>query len=409
MNLDVFTVFVFLGAMCFLAGSVMFMAWWVTKSSRGLLLWSISFFIRTSAFPLLILRGKIHDFISIDIANTFLMLGLGISWYGSRELVGQKARVSIALAPAIVWLLACRIPEFYQNTESRVLFFAIVSGAYSALIGADFLISGFKSNTRGARMRRALGGIFIAIGLMYVLRSFAVLYAGVADNPMQGGNLVGIALFITLVWVAVGTVIWLAIYFEEYVLSLKHDAEHDAVTNCPNRRALMLRGQQILSGGGHGAAGVLVFDLDYFKQVNDTYGHYAGDQVLRQFAQLVGENLRGIDVFGRLGGEEFAAVLPGLTPLRMEEIAGQLRQKVEEHLFELPDATVRITTSIGMVHSSVGGHDLESLLMKADDALYQAKDKGRNRIVLWQSAGNRPLLGGYSRQTDGDVKASTGD
>ncbi|MBD8890130.1 GGDEF domain-containing protein [Roseibium litorale] len=392
MKLDVFTVFVFLCGMCFLAGCVIFMAWWISKSSRGLLLWSISFFLRGSALPLLMLRNKIPDFLSIDVANAVLMLGLGISWYGTRELAGQKGRVIVAIAPAVLWLLACQVPEFYGNTTWRVLFFAALSGVYSAFIGLEFLRSGTRSKTHGARLRKSLGIVFLMISVMYLLRCVAALYSGVPDNPMNGGNLVGITLFITLFWVVGGTVVWLAIYFEEYVLSLKHEAEHDVLTNCPNRRALMVRGDMLLAKSSGEAAGILVFDLDYFKLVNDTHGHHAGDCILREFALLMRKSMRSVDVFGRLGGEEFAAVLPGVSPARMEQIADRLRQTVEEHKFIVDGQAVKITTSIGMVHTSLAGHDLEALLMKADDALYQAKDKGRNRIVHWRSMGGQGML-----------------
>ncbi|SHM05923.1 GGDEF domain-containing protein [Roseibium suaedae] len=390
MKLDVFTVFVFLSGMCFIAGCVMLMAWRISNTSRGLLLWSVSFFVRACAIPLLMLREKIPNVLSIDVANTLLMIGLGISWYGSRLLVGRRGRISVMAAPAILWLLACQIPAFYAETAYRVIYFAVVSSLYSALIGFEFLRSGLRGKSRGMRLRKSLGIVFLAISAMYLGRCAATIYSGVPDNPMNGGNLVGITLFITIFWVAGGTIVWLSIYFEDYILSLKHDAEHDAVTNGPNRRALMTRGEMLLAQNLERETGVLVFDLDYFKQVNDLYGHHAGDSVLREFSQLMRDNMRSVDLFGRLGGEEFAAVLPGVSPLRMSQIADRLRQTVQDHKFILKGQMISITTSIGMVHTSTAGHDLEALLIKADDALYQAKGTGRNRIVPWKADAPAP-------------------
>lgn len=387
MKLDVFTVFVFLTGMCFIAGCVMLMAWRISKTSRGLIFWAISFYVRACAIPLLMLREKIPNVLSIDMANALLMLGLGISWYGSRLLVGRRGRISVMVAPALLWLFACQIPVFYTETAYRVIYFAVLSSFYSALIGFEFLRSGMRGKSRGMRLRKSLGVVFLAVSAMYLGRCGATIYSGVPDNPMNGGNLVGITLFITIFWVAGGTIVWLSIYFEDYILSLKHDAEHDAVTNGPNRRALMMRGEVLLAECQEREAGVLVFDLDFFKQVNDLYGHHAGDSVLREFSQLMRDNMRSVDLFGRLGGEEFAAVLPGVSPTRMAQIADRLRQTVQDHKFILNGQMISITTSVGMVHTSTAGHDLEALLIKADDALYQAKGTGRNRIVPWKLGG----------------------
>lgn len=125
-------------------------------------------------------------------------------------------------------------------------------------------------------------------------------------------------------------------------------------------------------------------DVDHFKQVNDQLGHGAGDQLLIGIAQAMTSALRPQDVLGRLGGEEFAVVLPDASPAEAHAIAERLRTVVEQRPFGTAQAPEQhATVSIGLVHSaSLGGDaDLDTLLLAADAALYRAKAEGRNRVM----------------------------
>jgi two-component system cell cycle response regulator len=127
----------------------------------------------------------------------------------------------------------------------------------------------------------------------------------------------------------------------------------------------------------------LVMDIDYFKSVNDNYGHDAGDEVLKEFAARISANVRGIDLACRYGGEEFVVVMPETDLAFAYTVAERLRQSVEVAPFRIsqPPHSLRITVSIGMA-SSVGGNDsAENLLHRADQALYRAKREGRNRVI----------------------------
>ncbi|GAB4387561.1 MAG: hypothetical protein Kow0025_01830 [Thermodesulfovibrionales bacterium] len=126
-----------------------------------------------------------------------------------------------------------------------------------------------------------------------------------------------------------------------------------------------------------------IFDLDHFKSVNDTYGHVAGDEVLKQFSVLLGNRLRKTDVLGRYGGEEFAVILTG-TPLdRALAICGELRELVCQSSFGNPDNPIKITTSAG-VAAMVGDMSERALIDLADRSLYRAKDLGRNLVAALQ-------------------------
>lgn len=127
---------------------------------------------------------------------------------------------------------------------------------------------------------------------------------------------------------------------------------------------------------------VAMFDLDRFKQVNDTYGHPTGDVILYETAEILRQTVREIDMVGRYGGEEFVAILPGADEADADRFAERVRQAVANHVFRDEANEVRMTLSGGVASFPGGGADHPDLLIKqADEALYAAKQGGRNRIV----------------------------
>jgi len=124
---------------------------------------------------------------------------------------------------------------------------------------------------------------------------------------------------------------------------------------------------------------LIVFDIDLFKSVNDTYGHIAGDAVLRQLASLVRVNIRREDIFARVGGEEFALILPETQGPEASAVADKIRKLVEASEFSFDTITIPVTVSLG-VGSLDPADSAESLFAKADANLYRAKQAGRNRV-----------------------------
>jgi len=130
------------------------------------------------------------------------------------------------------------------------------------------------------------------------------------------------------------------------------------------------------------AALLLLLDLDHFKQVNDAYGHAIGDAVLKHFADLAGQTLRKIDLLGRLGGEEFAVLLPGTTMAGAYPLAERLRCIVVESPAATDAGPVPFTVSVGVALFQEGDSDANAILIRADRALYRAKRGGRNRVEM---------------------------
>jgi diguanylate cyclase (GGDEF)-like protein len=127
---------------------------------------------------------------------------------------------------------------------------------------------------------------------------------------------------------------------------------------------------------------LLMLDLDHFKRINDTYGHLGGDDVLKAFSVVVRSCLRKEDLLARYGGEEFVVLLPGASQTQASSLAERIREGVAARSFDANGHLVRVTVSIGI--ASEGGDtlpSLEAMLGRADEALYRAKNEGRNRVV----------------------------
>lgn len=165
---------------------------------------------------------------------------------------------------------------------------------------------------------------------------------------------------------------------------LSEQALSDELTGLPNRRAFFdeLARVQAAMRRSELPAAIAVLDIDHFKQVNDTYGHAAGDVALQVLAEVLRTTLRGEDFLARIGGEEFALVLRGADLGVAERIAERMRERVAATPVDLPEGqTIRVTVSIGVAPFSANCRDL-ACLKAADKALYEAKNSGRNRVCL---------------------------
>ncbi|MCE5194971.1 MAG: sensor domain-containing diguanylate cyclase [Nitrospiraceae bacterium] len=128
---------------------------------------------------------------------------------------------------------------------------------------------------------------------------------------------------------------------------------------------------------------ILLLDIDYFKKVNDTYGHPAGDKILQGVANIMKNTMRDIDIAARYGGEEFVAILPDTDSTGAMNIAERLRQQTLDNGFNIDGKNIHVTVSIGISTAAGKSDDKKSLVEKADQALYHAKNNGRNQCVLW--------------------------
>jgi diguanylate cyclase (GGDEF)-like protein len=165
-------------------------------------------------------------------------------------------------------------------------------------------------------------------------------------------------------------------------------ANRDSLTGLLSRRRVLVLGRSELQRAqrfGHDLAALMV-DVDRFKNVNDRYGHSVGDQVLREVAARCSAAVRGVDLVGRYGGEEFLVILPETGPAAATEAAQRLCTRVAEAPIRTREGPIDVTVSVGAAAGS-GSGQLEALVEAADRALYMAKTSGRNRVVILEPAG----------------------
>lgn len=160
----------------------------------------------------------------------------------------------------------------------------------------------------------------------------------------------------------------------------------DALTGLYNRRYLEVHLEKQLRKNEEQkkALAVLMIDIDHFKPVNDTYGHKAGDEVLKIFAKRLMDNLRSFDMVARMGGEEFVAILPDVSEKRAYMVAERLRRAIADETFDVghESGPIKVTTSIGGAIIEPGPHSVQICLDRADKMLYEAKEGGRNAAVF---------------------------
>lgn len=211
------------------------------------------------------------------------------------------------------------------------------------------------------------------------------------ENRLRGQRLAAVARIRRLqtVIIALSVLIMgiLAVLVARHVSSarlLRTMAMTDELTRLPNRRHLLSVAHARLADAKRSdkPVSILALDVDHFKRINDTFGHDAGDAVLRRVAQTCRAALRHDDVIGRTGGEEFVVVLPHADAGRAVEVAERLRSAVEELEWDDVDPALRVTLSVGVAERASVDDDFAALSRRADDSLYRAKKLGRNRVDL---------------------------
>lgn len=167
--------------------------------------------------------------------------------------------------------------------------------------------------------------------------------------------------------------------------ALKQQATTDPLTLLQNRRAFFEQAEECLEmHKRYGSTySVIMLDIDYFKQINDNYGHDSGDKVLIGVAEILPGMTRGVDTVARIGGEEFAILLPDTNRLGTAVMAERVRSAIEQHTFKVDDIKLNITVSLGIASQDAEHADTVGDLMRiADKRLYMAKEMGRNRIAV---------------------------
>jgi diguanylate cyclase (GGDEF)-like protein len=358
------------------AGVVLLVAWSQNSKASALAIWGLANIFNASGIGCIVLASALKQSAWSLLGSTLLTLGTGLIWKAARSLEAKPAALVMALLGAAVVGLASSFPD----TRAVVWPLGIAIGAVYLFAAAIVLRRGRKERLTARWpivILTALHATLLLIGLYAALNGSL----GSAEMPAII-SLFGSIHFENTIF-ALGTAVFLlAMVKERNEAASNRAAGIDPLTGVANRGAFMEDAGRVVRQcrRENAPASVIMCDLDRFKSVNDTHGHAIGDAVLQKFCETVTHALWPNDIFGRLGGEEFALVLPRSSIEAAYVRAERIRISFEESCRLIEGRRVDATVSCGVSVSTDGKHTLSELLTLSDLALYRAKADGRNRV-----------------------------
>ena len=355
-----------------------------SRAADGLTPWGLGLLVYGLSYPVFGLRLLGWPTVSILLSGVLVSATLALQCLA----VGRFQRsLRAPPGPLLTWgpvgLVALGELALLRHHQLRALVYTLVLMGQAAFLAWQAWGPRLDHARERGRLLLAAGSVV----LLAILAGRAVAFAVAGDwNGALAvpANVQALTYLLTSTVVLLNTVGFILMQNEQAVEQQHQQATHDPLTGAANRRALHDElGRQLsrASRGGQPVA-ILMLDIDHFKKVNDTWGHQAGDVVLKELASRIQSRLRHHDLLARFGGEEFVVVLPD-TPLSGAlVVAEELRAAVEATPFVAEGGAIPVTVSVG-VHASVppGWEALGDLMIAASDqALYRAKQNGRNRI-----------------------------
>lgn len=347
----------------------------------GISKWALAILLETLGWMLIAARGVIPDTLSIVVANGLLSSSYVLILAAVYEFQQRTAPGWQYFFPIVMTLLVAAIQ--IDDIHGRFIWGGIVYIFQMVLIARALLTN--PETHIGRAWRLLMSGIAIVVVVLGLRSLVAISGQYILAQPQIGGvpNWVQVLSFVAVMASSLlGSIGFLLMVKERTDREILHLAMTDSLTGVPNRRALMDYAERVMAQRGGRSVALLMIDADHFKRINDTHGHPAGDEVLRQLARLLQQRLRGGDLLGRYGGEEFCVVAPDIDPEGALKLAESLRVTVASAVLNTECGKLSITVSIGLSHSTADTkRALKDILAEADIALYSAKKGGRNQVV----------------------------
>jgi diguanylate cyclase (GGDEF)-like protein len=382
MNLDVNTLFLVTIYVEAILGLLLLFVWAQNTAIHAVAWWGFAHLMRAASVTLFGLYGSVSDLISIDLANAVLFTAFALTWTGARVFDHRRPRPILLFGGAAVWLVFSHVPGLADSFSARVLLSSGIITCYTWATAYEF----WRGRSEPLVSRWPAIFLLFAHGALYLLRTpFGTMLPWLpAGNQVFESVWLTVLSFEALLFTIAIAFILLAMAKERTEHRHKTAALVDPLTGLANRRAFLQDGEAQLNRQATDPRpiAVMLLDLDNFKSVNDRFGHAVGDRVLEIFADVASGCVRRMDFFGRLGGEEFAALLIDTARERAQAVAEDIRARFAEATREVDGRPVAATVSIGIVISQDAVLDLSALLAQADHALYRAKDAGRNRVEI---------------------------
>ena len=381
MTLDMPTISVVSLAATTIVGLLLCFVWWRERSSALIGWWGVAQLVMASGIAFAATASAVKQPSLTVFGQALMVLSAAIMWMAVRGFEGRRLNpLLVAIWPCGVVIAAAT--GLVANFDQRLILASTLMATLNLMAAAEFT---YQETDRLVSRWPAIvllvitGASFLAwmpLTLTMPVREVGLVYA---SSWMPSVILIALLSRIALAFMV------LAIVKERLELEQRMYALTDALTGLPNRRALFESADELadhskfLKGE---PVSVMVFDLDHFKKINDTYGHRLGDRVLQQFANTLLEELDAGTILGRLGGEEFAAILPGVDLSAAAAKAECVRAAFANTAAVIDGLAVAGTVSIGVAAHDDIDCDIGLLFHRADGALYAAKQTGRNRVQV---------------------------
>lgn len=374
------------------SGIFLTFAWLQNRDSWALLWWAAANLLLAVSVPLLVTSDAAIGAPSQILAMTLLNISPAMIWAAARNCNNQRANRPMVFAGASLWLVAFLLPGFRTSTDAQVFLNLSIVAMYLFAAGAEF----WSGRAERLGSRWPLIVLLFCHGFIFVIGAMRAIGG---DLPLTGSALLsswyGFVHFESFVFV-VGTAIFVvAIDRERSELRHKILASIDQLTGVATRASFFDKAEHLLDScrTENLSYSLIVFDLDRFKEINDTHGHLTGDRVLEVFGDTARAVLGHDGLVGRPGGEEFAVAIPGADAGAAYVLAERIRVTFSQACSRLGTLRSNPTVS-GGIATAEHGATLQTIYAAADRALYVAKKLGRDRVEMGDRRGSVAEPGG---------------
>ncbi len=375
MLLDQLSILVAIGFSGASLGITLFVMWTVGRSETHLLSWSAGLALLVAGVVFFSTVVERYDAGLLLASFLLLIAGFGLVYAGCTKFCTGRTNWILALASVAICI-------FLTSGAFALGYSGIGTMIGNGAIGVLLLMSArhyWLARAESPLLMTMNAALFVVTAASFIACGYALAEQGqiiLTARPSNWAEEVN-SIMVIAGLTGIGT-LSLTLNQIRIANSHKSDAMKDALTGLLNRRALFDSNMDIAPVG----TAVVMMDLDYFKTINDRFGHDSGDRILKAFAELIRANIRSNDLAARMGGEEFCIVMPESSPRASATVADRIRSQIEATVVQTANGPIRATVSAGIAVRSTEPETLQSLLNRADAALYEAKASGRNRVQI---------------------------
>ena len=379
-NLDMRTIYLVFAVLSITQALLMFYVRQVHYNSSFVAEWARGNGLVAAGLCLVLLSNFISPGLLLTLSYMLIVWGNMHIAFGVAMISGKqpKLRLGTVLCAAVMIIYAIGYLSGMEE-RGRIVLFVLASSIYSGYL-IYCCVGAKRDELRGGLLLVALMGCAYLASLFIHLIG---VYVSNLNNPLENSIWHSGSMIVTMILSFAQSIMLIVITGHRLQLELQRQATHDPLTNLLNRRALATLAERDIARSNRrgNLISVLMIDADFFKNINDSFGHPTGDAVLKAIANKIQSGLRIEDVLARYGGEEFLVMLPDTGLKHACEVAERIRNGIANiALPELPEGR-RFTVSIGVAEREGVHQSFDELVNRADQALYLAKKNGRNRVV----------------------------